>query len=223
MGNGIQNQYIIEKTIYIGDFYSIYKARDKFLGRWVAIKVIHPWKMAGKKEMELMLAEAKEKASHISTFRHRNIMTIYSANMESEIKYLVLEYIDGLNLKEIIQMIGPLPINEVQKILIDIAKALSYGHRRKLIHQFINTGNVMVDDEFRATISPFKIIDVSRFLGNWTDENAMNWSPEQLSYIKASAKSDQYSLGLLAFELITGYALFEETGYSKIMEKKKKY
>jgi hypothetical protein len=208
----LAEQYKIKDTINSGDIAIMYRAEDTFLRRQVAIKAIRP-----------NISIQKEDADHIdqevvvaASLKHRSLIKVYAARFSEEPHHLIMEFIDGTTLDNIIGRIGRQPLRRIRKALREIGEAVAYLHRKSIIHRNIRSSNIMIDDEGVAVLVPFRFLksSYSRGLPNKVSkhdiEDRAYKSPEELDGEEPTEKSDQYSLGLVAYELILGKLIPEK-------------
>jgi serine/threonine protein kinase len=202
----MQGRYEIKEEIGSGNSAILFKAYDIGLHRKVAIKVIRYPRLYSGNQTEHIATEIQTAAG----YKHRNIMTLYAANMKAEPKYIVLEYVNGVNLSYLIKKTGPFPIDRVKDIIQNIAEALNYGHERNFIHRSIRPQNILIDKEGRPILSPFQLVRASHVQRRMIQykEDMLYWCPEQLNDQPLSPQTDQFSLGVLAYEMIVGHPLF---------------
>lgn len=212
LGKLLKNQFIIDKKpLGSGSSGIVYAATDIFLRRKVAIKTIKPRALS---KQIVLLEDIKKEAFKVAGYtKHPNILTVHAARLDLNPPFIILEFVNGRNLKKLINDEGPQPLWEVTRILVRIVDALEYGHSKGLIHNNLSPSNILIDEEFNPLISPFEIIRSSYFTGQGVlNKNRLYWSPERLK-AKISPeqrlKSDQFSLGVIAYEMVTGQLLYE--------------
>jgi len=182
----------------------VYLAHDLALDRKVAIKVMFPALFAGEGIAERFKREARTAAS----LTHPNIIPIYAVKEHGSLLYFVMQFVGGRGLDSVIEERGQLPVAMVQAILNQVGEALEYAHRRGVVHRDIKPGNILVDEEGRAIVTDFGIAKVSaadsitRTGGVVGTPSYM--SPEQCTAGEVTGASDQYSLGLVGYEMLTG-------------------
>lgn len=214
----LEGQYRDFTRLKDGHLVTVFKATDYYLKRDVVIKAINPW-IEIEEDIRHKLEEAEMEFSRYSCFRHRHIKVIYSGRLDDDLKYIIIEHVHGSTIKEIISREGRQPPWEIKKILTQMCDAIYYGHQRKLIHNYINPSNVYIDEELNVVISPFRILNTSSLVGEYTQENLSYWSPEVIESCKeVKENSDQFSIGLIAFELVTGAPLFKGANVVEIIQ-----
>ena len=207
-----------------GNLFNVFKAKDKWLNRHVIIKAINPW-ISDKEDIERTREKAKEEILAIANYNHRNIKRIFFGTMTEELTYVTMEYVKGESLKKIIEIEGPQPLWETKRLLLDLLDAIHYGHQRGAVHDYINPENIYIDEEIKPVISPFRVINSSHhFIDETSIDNLRYWSPEKLNGQKETTeKSDQFSLGLIGFELVTGKPFFDGKDEVSVRTARKNY
>lgn len=203
-GHLLSDRYRIKRTIGGGGMANVYLARDLILNRDVAIKVLR-WEYANDPEF---IERFDREAQAATSLSHPNIVNIYDVGEEDHILYMVMEYIDGLTLKEYIMQNGPLPVEEAIKIMKQLTNAISHAHANGLIHRDIKPQNVLMDKQGNVKVTDFGIA-LALSATALTQTNSVlgsvhYLSPEQARGGVATKKSDIYSLGIVFYELLTG-------------------
>ncbi|PYO16721.1 MAG: hypothetical protein DMD31_02015, partial [Gemmatimonadetes bacterium] len=201
-----------------GGMATVYLAHDVALDRKVAIKVMSPHLLSG----EGMAERFKREARTAGSLSHPHIIPIYAVKEAGETLYFVMKFVEGRPLDGIIREVGPLPIPMVQSIMQQVGSALGYAHRRGIIHRDIKPPNIMLDVEGWAVVTDFGIAKVSDKRGltmtGATVGTPSYMSPEQCSATKElGPASDQYSLGIVAYEMLSGRLPFVAESVMAIM------
>ncbi|MGE5343519.1 MAG: protein kinase domain-containing protein [Candidatus Omnitrophota bacterium] len=208
----IIGNYRILKKIGEGGMGAVFLARDTFLERDVAMKVIAPHLARNPGLMARFRIEAIAQAK----LNHANIVTIHSFNQEQDTYYIVMEFVEGKNLKDFILENGPLPLSQALKIFSQILEGMAYAHSRGIIHRDIKTSNIFITPNQVAKIGDFGIAKVEGIDGltkvGTTLGSPVFSSPEQLMGKKTDARTDIYSLGVVFFEMLTGTLPVKITG-----------
>ncbi|MFW6135875.1 MAG: serine/threonine-protein kinase, partial [Chloroflexota bacterium] len=201
-------KYRIKDKIGSGGMGTVFKAYDPTLDRYAAVKVLAPHLVWQEEAIERFLREARAAAR----LRHPSIVTIYDVGQEKDCYYFAMEYLEGQTLTEILQERGSLPWPEVLSILRPLAAALDYAHGEGLVHRDIKPGNVVVGSQGRVTLTDFGIVHAaqqSRLTATGTLVGTPEYmSPEQAKGLTVDARSDQYSLGVVAYEMLGGRVPF---------------
>jgi serine/threonine-protein kinase len=197
-------EYEIKGELGRGGMAAVFLAQDLALNRKVAIKVMLPGLTYSERMWDRFLAEARTAAK----LDHPNIVYIHSVKEKDRFLYFVMKYIDGRTLDELGQRHTPLPIPVVQTILAEVARGLDYAHREGVVHRDIKPPNIMIDQKGTAIVMDFGIArapDSQHFTQTGaTIGTPAYMSPEQCHGTDTTAASDQYSLGVLAYELFAG-------------------
>jgi hypothetical protein len=202
-------KYEIRTEIGRGGMGAVYKGYDPALDRYVAVKVLAPHLVWEKESVERFVREARSAAK----LKHPSIVTIYDVGQEGGWYYFVMEYLEGEMLTAVIEQRGPLPPDEAVRILRPLADALDYAHHRGLVHRDIKPSNVHIGLEGHVTLTDFGIARAaqeSRLTATGTIVGTPEYmSPEQVRGLTADARSDQYSLAVVAYEMLSGRVPFE--------------
>lgn len=203
-GHFISDRYLIKKTIGGGGMANVYLAKDTILDREVAIKVLR-LEYANDEEF---IARFDREAKAATSLSHPNIVNIYDVGEEDHILYMVMEYVDGLTLKEYIRRNGPVPVEKALDIMKQISAAIAHAHANDLVHRDIKPQNILMDKHGNIKVTDFGIA-VALSATALTQTNAIlgsvhYLSPEQARGGMATKKSDIYSLGIVLYELLTG-------------------
>lgn len=208
IGKLICNRYKIIKHLGTGGMATVWLAEDTILNRNVAIKT---FKIDSSDEDAIK--RFNREANAVTKLSHNNIVSIYGVENEENFYYLILEYIDGMTLKDYMLKNENIPLETVINIIKQIADALFHAHKNGIIHRDIKPQNILLTNNLTCKITDFGI---SRAYGDTTltQTNQMlgtvyYLSPEQARGNIATAQSDIYSLGILMFELLTGKIPFK--------------
>jgi tRNA A-37 threonylcarbamoyl transferase component Bud32 len=208
IGTVLSGRYRLESKLGSGGMSTVYLARDDTLERWVAVKVMHREMSDQPDQIERFRREARA----VAQLSHPNIVAVIDAGEDGGHPYIVFEYVDGETLKQRIERVGPLPVDEATAYAIEIGRGLSAAHTRRLVHRDVKPQNVLIDSEGRAKVTDFGIArslesdgltQTGRVLGT-TDYV----SPEQAMGRGVDARTDIYSLGVLLYEMLTGEVPF---------------
>ena len=188
---------------------TVYKAQDKVLKRFVAVKVLREEFTTDEEFIRRFNTEAQAAAS----LTHQNIVSIYDVGMEDNIYYIVMELIQGKTLKQIIDEDGVLPWKWSLNIAIQIASALEVAHRNNIIHRDIKPHNIIITEDGIAKVTDFgiaKAVSNSTITAFGTTIGSVHYfSPEHARGGYTDAKSDLYSLGVVMYEMLTGRVPFD--------------
>lgn len=200
-----------------GGMAAVYLAHEFALDRKVAIKVMSPALVTGAGMIERFKREARTAAS----LSHPHIIPVYAVRETDRLLYFVMKFIAGRPLDGVLKELGPLPIPMIQMILQQVGSAFGYAHRRGIVHRDIKPANIMIDEEGWAVVTDFGIAKVSQAEGltmtGMTVGTPTYMSPEQCMAQDVTGASDQYSLGVVAYEMITGRPPFSGGSMMAIM------
>jgi tRNA A-37 threonylcarbamoyl transferase component Bud32 len=209
IGTVLSGRYRLESKLGSGGMSTVYLARDETLQRWVAVKVMHREISDQPDQLERFRREARA----VAQLSHPNVVAVIDAGEDSGYPYIVLEYVEGETLKQRIDRLGRLPVDEAAAYGIEIGRGLAAAHAQRLIHRDVKPQNVLIDAEGRAKVTDFGIArslesdgltKTGRVLGT-TDYVA----PEQAMGQAVDARCDIYSLGILLYEMLTGEVPFQ--------------
>lgn len=209
IGEVLGSRYEILEKIGEGGMSIVYKARCNKLNRNVAVKVL-------KKELcdnPDIVNKFKREATAIATLSDNNIVNVLDVGSQDDINYIVMEYVEGKTLKEVIKEFGKLNYETTVKIGIQIAKALECAHKNNIIHRDVKPQNVLVTKDGVIKVTDFGIAKSSdsSTLTNTTTimGSAQYFSPEQAKGSFLDARTDLYSLGVVLYEMATGKLPFD--------------
>jgi serine/threonine protein kinase/uncharacterized protein YjdB len=199
-----------------GGMAAVFLAHELSLHRDVAIKVMSPGLLMG----DGMIERFRREAITIAHLNHPNIVSVYSVRAAEGLHFFVMRCVQGRSLEQVIKEAGKLPIPIVRSILYQVGSALAYAHRFRVVHRDIKPANILVDEEGNAVVTDFGIAKAAEgpthtHTGFMVGTPAY-MSPEQCSGGEVSGASDQYSLGAVAYEMLTGMPPFSGSTYSVI-------
>ncbi len=200
----IGNRYQIMESIGTGGMAEVYKAFDTFLNREVAVKVLR----AQYTDDEGFVSRFRQEAQSAARLIHPNIVNVYDVGRDDDSYYIIMEYVKGRTLKELISAEGALDPMTSVLIAHGIASALKHAHSRGIIHCDIKPHNILLDENNNPKVADFGIaraITTATMTYTASVVGSVHYlSPEQVRGEKVSAQSDLYSLGILLFEMLTG-------------------
>jgi Tol biopolymer transport system component/tRNA A-37 threonylcarbamoyl transferase component Bud32 len=223
------DRYRIESKLGEGGMGVVYKARDTQLDRDVAIKVLPPDKVADPERRQRFVQEAKA----ASALNHPNIVTVHDIRADAGVDFIVMEYVDGRTLHEIIPPKG-LNVTQSLRYGVQIADALAKAHEAGIVHRDLKPSNVMVTDDGRVKVLDFGVAklfdapDVAADAMTHTSPltgvgtvvgTAAYMSPEQAEGRKVDARSDIFSFGAVLYEMVTGRRSFAGDSQATIVSK----
>jgi len=211
-------EYEVMGLLGRGGMATVYLAHDIALDRKVAIKVMAPHLISG----EGMAERFKREARTAGSLSHPHIIPIYAVKEAGDLLFFVMKFVEGRPLDGIIRDTGALPFPMVQQIMQQVGSALGYAHRRGIIHRDIKPANIMLDVDGWAVVTDFGIAKVSDKQGltmtGATVGTPSYMSPEQCAATKElTPASDQYSLGVVAYEMLAGRLPFNADSVMAIM------
>ena len=208
VGEKIAGRYEIEELVGHGGMSSVYKAHDTLLERNVALKILHEQYNADDDFVERFKREARS----VAQLQHPNIVTVIDRGEEEGRQYIVFEYIDGENLKELVVRKGRLDVRDALEIAVEVARGLAFAHGHGLVHRDVKPQNVLLNGDGRAKVTDFGIarsLDVDGMTQTGTVLGTTNYiAPEQASGRRVDAHTDVYALGVVLYEMLAGEVPF---------------
>ena len=201
----IAGRYRLDSVLGRGGMSEVWCATDLELGRRVALKLLAPHEDNARFERE---------ARAIAALAHPNVTQLYDYGEADSRPFMVLEYLPGGSLEDLLRERGALPDDETHRIATEVAAGLAHAHARGVVHRDLKPSNVLFDDEGRAKLADFGIARMAAGEGTLTEAGtvlgtAAYISPEQAAGLPATAASDVYSFGVLLFRMLTGRLPFE--------------
>lgn len=207
-GDILNGRYEILERIGDGGMAVVYKALDSVLGRVVAVKVLRPQYASDREFVERFRREAQSAAS----LSHTNVVSIFDVGVCDGIYYIVMEYVKGNNLKDIIRAHAPISSERAVYLTKQICEALQHAHENNVIHRDIKPHNILVTRDDRVKVTDFGIARAANTT-NLTETGVVigsvhYFSPEQARGSSVEARSDLYSVGVILYEMVTGHVPF---------------
>jgi eukaryotic-like serine/threonine-protein kinase len=201
-GQLIAGRYLVKAFIASGGMASVYRAQDQVLEREVALKIIHPHLATDKSFVEKFRREAKMAAS----LSHPNLVNVFDQGTDNQIIFLVMEFVPGINLRDALNDFGALTPDRALEILEPLTAGLAAAHSAGILHRDLKPENVFLSDNGTVKLGDFGL---AREISSHTQTGsvvgtAAYLSPELVLRGQADARSDIYSLGVMAFEMLTG-------------------
>ena len=201
-GQLIAGRYLVKAFIASGGMASVYRARDQVLERDVALKIIHPHLATDRSFVEKFRREAKMAAS----LSHPNLVNVFDQGTDNQITFLVMEFVPGINLRDALNDFAALTPDRALEILEPLTSALAAAHSAGILHRDLKPENVFLSDNGTVKLGDFGL---AREISSQTQTGAVvgtaaYLSPELVLRGQADARSDIYSLGVMAFEMLTG-------------------
>ncbi len=208
-GQILGNRYLLLEKIGGGGMAVVYKAKCTLLNRFVAIKVLR----SEFTNDEEFVKRFKVEAQAVASLSHPNVVSIYDVGHQEDIHYIVMEYVDGMTLKEFINKHGAINWQDAVKITIQICSAIEHAHKNNIVHRDIKPHNILLTKEGIAKVTDFGIAravtsSTITMVGS-TIGSVHYFSPEQARGGFIDEKSDLYSLGIALYEMVTGKVPFD--------------
>lgn len=208
-GTVLKDRYVLDNVLGIGGMAIVYKATDKVTGNTVAVKILKDEFVSDEQFRRRFLNESRA----ISMLRHRNIVSVIDFEFEGNIQYIVMEYIDGITLKDFMRSQKALPYTIASKITMQILSALQHAHERGIVHRDIKPQNIMLLSDGTIKVMDFGIARISKFETVTMTDKAIGTvyyiSPEQARGESTDQRADIYSTGVLLYEMLTGVLAFD--------------
>src|SRR6266852_7300994 len=209
LGDVIAERYALEELVGSGGMSHVYKAHDRLLERNVALKVLHPHFGDDEEYVERFRREARAAARR----SHPNIVTVIDRGDADGNQFIVFEFIDGENLKELVQRTGALPVRRAIELGAAVADALAFAHESGLVHRDVKPQNVLLNGDGEAKVTDFGIARALEVEHGMTQTGTVmgtsNYlSPEQAQGQRVDEHTDVYSLGVVLYEMLTNEVPF---------------
>ncbi len=214
--------YDIEGKLGAGGMSTLYNGIQKALNRRVAIKMLHP----GLADDENFISRFEREAKTASGIGHRNIVAVYDFGVEDDVYYIVMELVQGMDMKDALAKTGRIPPEVVLAILEEVSYGLEAAHEQGVIHRDIKPSNVMLSNAGEIKVADFGLArqssDISRLSALTLPGSVLGtpayMSPEQAAGKDVDHRTDIYSLGVMTYELLTGEKPFRGSTYSEIRD-----
>ena len=209
VGKRLDGRYEIREIVGVGGMAVVYKADDNIDDRMVSIKVLKDEFLAN----EEFRRRFKNESKAIAVLSHPNIVKVYDVSLGDKLQYIVMEYVEGITLKEYIEQQGVIPWKEAVHFTTQILRALQHAHDKGIVHRDIKPQNIMLLENGTIKVTDFGIARFSRGETRTMTEAAIGSvhyiSPEQARGEMTDDKADIYSVGVVLYEMITGRLPFE--------------
>ncbi len=209
IGKILNDRYMITEVVGVGGMAYVYKAFDKICNRVVAVKILKDEFMSDAQFRRRFTNESKA----ITMLSHSNIVDVFDVSLEGDSLYLVMEYIDGITLKEYMEKKGVLSSVEALHFVKQVLKGLAHAHDRGIVHRDVKPHNIILLKDGTIKITDFGIARLTKFDTQTISDMAIGSvhyiSPEQASGDRTDARSDIYSVGIILYEMLTGKLPFE--------------
>ncbi len=215
-GDVIAGRYELVELIGRGGMSSVWKAHDRLLDRTIAIKLLHEQFTQDDEYVERFRREARS----VAQLSHPNIVTVIDRGEDEGRQYMVFEYVEGENLKQLIDRSGPLPVRDALLLTLQMARALGFAHDRGLIHRDVKPQNVLLNEDGQPKMTDFGIarsVDVEGVTVTGTVLGTSEYiAPEQARGQRVDAQTDVYSLGVVLYELLAARVPFQGENFVAI-------
>ncbi|MFT9055833.1 MAG: protein kinase, partial [Ethanoligenens sp.] len=209
IGRKLDGRYAIQEVIGVGGMAIVYKAYDEIDDRVVAVKVLKDEYLSN----DDFKRRFKNESKAIAMLSHPNIVQVYDVSLDERLQYIVMEYVDGITLKEYIDQQHVLTWKEAVHFTMQILRALQHAHEKGIIHRDIKPQNIMMLEDGTIKVADFGIARMvdseTRTMTDKAIGSVHYISPEQASGSRTDEKSDIYSLGVMLYEMLTGKLPFE--------------
>jgi serine/threonine-protein kinase len=223
LGRVFNQRYRLKEKIGSGGMAEVFLADDLLLGREVAVKVLHPQFASDPAFIQRFRQEAQSAAN----LNHPNIVSIYDWGNEGDLYYIVMEYVEGRDLKDILRSEGRLLPERAAEIAAEVSAALQFAHRRNLVHRDIKPHNIFITGLGQVKVMDFGIAREGNGSGITQTGVVMGTPqyipPEQAQGLAVDGRSDIYSLGVVLYEMLAGQVPFDDpnpvtTAYKQVRE-----
>src|SRR5436305_10193013 len=208
VGQVFSKRYRIERSIARGGMAEVYLALDESLNRQVALKALFPEFAREPSFVERCRREAQAAAN----LNHPNIVGIYDWGQEDGTYFIVMEYVEGRSLRDLIRSEGLIDPGRAADITAEIASALAFAHRSGVVHRDVKPGNVLITPQGNVKVTDFGIARAGASDGLTQTGSVMGtatyFSPEQAQGLAVDGRSDVYSVGVVLYEMLVGAAPF---------------
>ncbi len=195
----------------------VYKAQDLALGRTVAVKILRP-SLTGD---SAFLARFRQEARNVANLAHPNIVTVHDFQQDGNTYYIVMEYVEGQDLKKLIRASAPFQVDRALNIAIQICAGIGYAHRAGLVHADVKPQNVLITPDDHVKVTDFGIAQALS-MTQPQEKQSVVWgsphyfAPEQASGELPTPASDVYSIGIVMFEMLTGKLPYNGTDQQEL-------
>ncbi|HXK08619.1 MAG TPA: serine/threonine-protein kinase [Vicinamibacteria bacterium] len=221
----IAGRYQVVQKLGAGAMGTVFKARDRVLGRMTAIKTIRLEGLAASQaSLEDLLKRFKQEAEVAAQLKHPNIVTIYDIGTTEGLSYISMEFVDGVGLDRVIAKAGKMSVERAAAIGAQVADALAYAHKHNVVHRDIKPANIMIEPGDHVKVTDFGIAKVTDSAEHLTATGSLlgtpsYMSPQQARGEKIDGKSDLFSLGCILYEMMAGQKAFRGETLTAIMFK----
>ena len=213
------DRFAVESLLGRGGMGNVYKARERTLDRYVALKIVPEYRSRDEQFIERFRREARIAAR----LRHPRIVSVHEVGLMGPFPYFSMDYIEGSTLRSVVERRHSLPHEGAISIVVEICRAVAHAHSKGIIHRDLKPENVMIDTEGDVFVMDFGLAraveDTSLTQPGMVLGTPFYMSPEQLAGEKLDERSDVYSIGLILYYCLTGEELFRSDGVTAVMAK----
>ncbi|HEY6894739.1 MAG TPA: serine/threonine-protein kinase [Rhodanobacteraceae bacterium] len=214
-----QDRFAVESLLGRGGMGNVYKAKERALDRYVALKIVPEHRSSDAQFIERFRREARIAAR----LRHPRIVSVHEVGTMGTFPYFSMDYIEGSTLRSLVQRRHSLPQEDAISVVVEICRAVAHAHSKGIIHRDLKPENVMIDNEGDVFVMDFGLAraveDTSLTQPGVVVGTPFYMSPEQLAGEKLDERSDVYSIGLILYYCLTGDELFRAEGVTAVMVK----
>lgn len=221
----IAGRYLVEKKLGAGAFGTVYKAKDKELGRLVAIKTIRLEGLAASQaSLEDLLKRFKQEAQVAARLKHPNIVMTYDIGTSEGLSYISMEFVDGAGLDRVVAKSGKMSVERAASIGAQVADALAFAHKHSVVHRDIKPANIMIEPGDHVKVTDFGIAKVTDSAEHLTVTGSLlgtpsYMSPEQARGGSIDGRSDLFSVGCILYEMLAGQKAFRGESITALLFK----
>jgi serine/threonine protein kinase len=214
------DRYIIQEPLGKGAMGTVYRAVDPTIDRDVAVKTIHENEFRSSPDGEEMEARFRREIHTAGLLTHSNIVTIYDGGKDGRIHWIAMEYVDGPSLSTLLKENTRVPVQATLDIIIKVADAIDFAHRKNIIHRDLKPGNILLTSDGEPKLADFGIARIESSTMTQTGVilgTPSYMSPEQVKGHSIDSRSDLFSLGIILYEMLTGQRPFKGESPTSIM------
>ena len=208
----LDGEFEIEKALGYGGMAAVFRAREIALNRIVAVKVMAPGLLLG----DGMVERFRQEAITVANLQHANIIAVHSVRAVEDLYLFVMQYVPGRSLERVLRDDGRLTLTSMRATMYHVGSALDYAHRRGVVHRDVKPANILLDADGDPIVTDFGIAKVAEAPGHTRVGTVVGtpayMSPEQCMGLDVGPASDQYAVGIVAYEMLTGRTPFTGTG-----------
>ncbi|GIV18050.1 MAG: hypothetical protein KatS3mg022_3485 [Armatimonadota bacterium] len=216
-------KYRILREIGGGGMARVFEAEDQSIGRKVALKVLVVPPAVSESEKSLLIERFQQEARSAGTLSHSNVVTLYEIGEAAEVHYIAMELLTGKTVRQLLHEKGKIPVDQALNILLQVARALDYAHKQGVVHRDVKPDNIVVTEEGLVKLTDFGIAraanDLLRTQRGMLMGSPAYMSPEQILGETVDHRTDIFSLGVTAYEMLTGRKPFDAPAVTAVMHR----